>query len=96
MSRDAHPIPPKARARYYVTDSLYLAAFLYAQGLWLHNAESKEKGKHRFVFRDDVQCEQLVWQFQRAAKAMVDARTYMYAIEELKDRATRLRRIRRD
>ena len=96
MSREANPITSRPHVRYYVTDSLYLAAFLFAQGLWLHNAESDEKGKHRFVFRDDVQCERLVWQFQRAPVAMVDARTYMYAIEELKDRSTRLRRIRRD
>ena len=96
MSRDTHHVPSRAHTRYYVTGSLYLAAFLYAQGLWLHNAESDETGKHRFVFRDDVQCERFVWQFQRAPVAMVDARTYMHALEELKDRATRLRRIRRD
>ena len=96
MSKDVYPISAKPRSRYYVADALYLGAFLYAHGLWLHNAESDETGKHRFVFRDDVQCERLVWQFRRAPKAMVDARTYMYAIEELSDRSTRLRRIRRD
>ena len=96
MSRDVHPTHQRADSRYHVTGSLYLAAFLYAHGLWLYSAETDADGKFRFVFRDTVECERLVWQFRHAPKALVDARTYMYAIEELKDRAMRIRRVRRD
>lgn len=96
MSRDHDAAHQRSDSRYHVTGSLYLAAFLYAHGLWLYSAETDAEGKCRFVFRDTVECERLVWQFRRAPKALVDARTYMYAIEELKDRAMRIRRVRRD
>ena len=96
MLRDVHSASPRPDTRYYVTDSIYLGAFLYAHGLRLSNAETDVSGKPRFVFRDTVDCDKLVWQFRYAPKAMVDARTYMHAVEELKDRATRIRRIRRD
>lgn len=76
----------------FYTDSLYLAAYLVAHGLWLSTAETDASGRYRFGFRDAVERRLLVRQFQTAPKALVDARTFMYAVEELKDRASRLRR----
>ena len=92
MRKDVHSTNQRPDSRYFVTDSLGLAAFLYAHGLWLSNAETDADGKYRFVFRDTAPCERLVWQFRHAPKAMVDARTFLHAIEELKDRADRVRR----
>ncbi|MDA1190061.1 MAG: DUF5659 domain-containing protein [Candidatus Poribacteria bacterium] len=74
------------------TDSLYLAAFLVAHGMWLSTAETDAWGRHRFGFKDAAERMQLVRQFQIGPKALVDARTFMYAIEELKDRANRVHR----
>ncbi|MDA1193009.1 MAG: DUF5659 domain-containing protein [Candidatus Poribacteria bacterium] len=74
------------------TDSLYLAAFLVAHGMWLSTAETDAWGRYRFGFKDTVERTQLVRQFRVSPQALVDARTFMYAIEELKDRANRVRR----
>jgi hypothetical protein len=82
--------------RCFYTDSLYLAAFLHAHGLWLSNAETDERGRHRFAFRDSGERETLVRQFRQGPKAMVDARTFMRAIEEMKDRVGRVRVVRYD
>lgn len=76
----------------FATDSLYLAAYLAAHGLWLSTAETDASGRYRFGFRDAVERRHLVRQFQTSPKALVDARTFMYALEELKDRASRVRR----
>lgn len=80
-------------ARYFHTDSLYLAAFLYTHGLWLSGAGRDPDGQYRFIFRDTVETSSFVWRFRSAPKAMVDARTFAFAVEELKDRAERVRRI---
>lgn len=93
---ETQPFACSSDGRYFTTDSLYLAAFLYANGLWLSNAEQDEKGRYRFAFRDAVERERLVRQFRYASKAMTDVRTFMYALEELKDRAARVRRVSYD
>ena len=77
--------------RYFTTRSLYLAAYLYAHGLWLSNAEKVAGGTYRFAFRDSVERGILVRQFQKSPKALVDARTFAYALAELRRRATKIR-----
>ena len=77
--------------RYFTTRSLNLAAYLYAHGLWLSNAEKIADGTYRFVFRDTVERQILVRQFQKSPKALVDARTFAYALEELRRRAKQIR-----
>lgn len=82
--------------RHFYTDSLYLAAFLHARGLWLSRAETDACGRHRFAFRESGERETLVRQFRQGPKAMVDARTFARAVEEMKDRAGRVRVVRYD
>ena len=87
----AIPFEPRSdKNRYFNTGSLYLAAYLYAHGLWLSNAERNPSGRYRFAFRDTGELDTLVRQFQKGAKALVDARTYMCAIEELKRRVDQI------
>ncbi len=76
--------------RYFTTRSLYLAAYLYAHGLWLSNSEKLAGGTYRFVFRDSVERGILVRRFQKSPKALVDARTFAYALEELRRRAKKI------
>lgn len=90
MSRVHPKRQSHSNSRYFYTDSLYLAAYLFARGLWLSNAEIDSAGRYRFAFRDVPERKAYVQQFQRGPEAPVDARTFMYAIEELKLRASQL------
>lgn len=80
-------------SRYFYTSSLYLAAFLYAHDLWVSSAEKESSGQYRFAFRETPEREHLVRLFKQGAKAMVDARAFVYALEELQRRARVIRRM---
>lgn len=81
-----------AEAYLYGTDSLYIAAYLFSHGFWLSHAETDPWGRRRFLFRDSGDLRTRVREFQSAPKALVDARTFTRALDELIDRADRASR----
>lgn len=78
-----------AQDKYFRTQDFYLAAFLYAKGLALVNAEEIGTKKLEFVFEERP--ERGIWQEARAygAKndpdAVIDVRKHEEAIKRLKD-----------
>ena len=77
---------PHADDRYYTTSDLYLAAYLYAHGFWLINVHSDSPGKAQFVFRNGAEREVFVHEFRHGPEALVDARVFVFVVEDLKRR----------
>lgn len=86
MNHETHA-PCNADERYYRTTDLYLATYLYAHGEGLVNVERETSGPHRFVFRNSVEREVFVHEFRHGPEALVDARAFVCALEELQRRA---------
>ena len=76
--------------RYYRTRSFYLAAYLFAYGLWLVNVYEAARGEGVFVFEDTAQRETLVDEFLYGPKPTVDARKFAAAVRELRHQAAEL------
>ena len=81
---------PSYAARHYTTVELYLAAYLYAHGLWLVNIKRDSSGSLQFVFRNGDERGLLVDEFVNGPEAWVDARKFSFAIEDLKARGERV------
>lgn len=91
MPKHNHSSHSVSTSGLFTTDSLYLAGFLHAHGLRLSTAETDGWGAYRFAFWDGGELRTRVHEFHSAPKALVDARTFMYALEDLKDRVGRAR-----
>lgn len=74
---------PYPDSRHWLTRSIYMAAYLYAQGLELVNVEKDAMGKYVFAFRDAPELDELAHEFEYGPDAIVDARKYVQALEEL-------------
>jgi len=77
---------PYVDERYCYTSRLYLAAYLYAQGLELINVDQDSAGKVMFVFRDRAEREPWAQAFRNGPEAPVDARKFTLALTELRER----------
>ena len=79
------------RDRYYRTTNFYVAVFLFAKGLELVNIDKITDPKRaQFVFKDTPDREDLVENFnfakEDAPEVIVDARKFVAAIKNLKDK----------
>ncbi len=72
--------------RYCAIGELYLAAYLYAHGFWLVNVKKDASGKVQFVFSECAERDVFVQEFQHGPEAPVDARQFVLAIEDLKEK----------
>lgn len=86
MSKTSHSksrYTPYPDSRHWLTRSFYLAAYLYAQGTELVNVEKNSSGNYVFAFRDAPELDELAHEFEYGPDAIVDARKYVQALEEL-------------
>lgn len=76
--------------RYFRLTSFYTAAFLFAKGLELVNIDRTDPKRSQFVFKDSLERELFVHNFNFAPEdspeAMIDARKFVMAIKMLKDK----------
>jgi hypothetical protein len=77
---------PYVDDRYCYTSHLYLAAYLYAQGLELINVDQDSAGKVMFTFLDRAERETWSQAFRHGPEAPVDARKFTLALTELRQR----------
>lgn len=74
----------------YQTSSFYTAVFCYVKGLQLIDIDRSDPKRAQFVFADTPNREHLLKRFNFAKRnspeVMVDAREFVTAIKELKDK----------
>lgn len=79
---------PKKDDRYYRTSGMYLAAFLFANGIELAGIDRNDPNRAKFVFVDDPQREALVHAFnfgpENSTSVLLDARKMITAIRNMK------------
>jgi len=75
---------PENSNRYWKTGDWYLAAYLFARGAIVVGIEAKE-GRPMFSFLDSLERQSLQQEY-RAGKPMVDARIYVYALRDLREK----------
>jgi hypothetical protein len=78
-------------SRYFQTSSFYAACFLFAKDQTLANIDKVTDPKRSlFVFLDSPEREQLLHNFnfapENSPEAMIDARKFVTAIKQLKDK----------
>ena len=75
--------------RYCAFQDLYLAAYLYAHGFELVNVKQNSPGNIQFVFSECAERDVFVQEFQHGPEAPIDARQFVLAIEDLKEKVHR-------